>query len=119
MNQLSLLPEPPARRVKRERAVTPDATQFARSHARTSDPSTSHDAAARAEKFAKSQSGRILACLLTFGPMSKDQIATQLNLTGVQVSRRLPDLNRDGLAYPTDLTNKSASGCAERIWAAT
>jgi len=91
---------------------------FATTHARKRDPQTSKDAAKAAEKFANTHSGRVLACLLTFGPMTVDQIAKITGLQSQQVNKRLPDLERAEMALPTALTAKSNSGRDERLWVA-
>ena len=91
---------------------------FALIHARRSDPRTSRDAARAAERFAASQAGRVLACLLRHGPQSKTQLAGRTGLTDIQCDRRLPDLERAGLARPTCQIARSTSGNPERVWAA-
>jgi predicted ArsR family transcriptional regulator len=92
---------------------------FAHTHARASDPATSHAAAASASLIAPTQCERILACLKRYGPASKDEIAAKTGLTGVQVDRRLPDLKAQGKALPSPVISKSASGRDERCWVAT
>lgn len=93
-------------------------TDFAITHARSTDPATSHEAAAAAERFAKSHCGLIYQCLLERGPASKDEIAERTGLTGVQVDRRLNDLLKRELALPTSLLGTSKTGRRERIWTA-
>jgi predicted ArsR family transcriptional regulator len=87
-----------------------------RTHARATDPETSHAAATSVAEFAGSHCDRIIACLKLYGPLTKDEIATRTGLTSVQVDRRLPDLERQGLAEPTGGTRPSHAGRAERIW---
>lgn len=88
-------------------------------HARTTDPWTSHAAAAARHTFATGHAAKVLACLQLFGPQTKDEIAGKTGLTSVQVDRRLPDLKTKGLAHPTGETRQSLSGRPERVWAAT
>lgn len=98
--------------------MTQLAIDFAASHARRSDPRTSHDAAKAAEKFAASHAGRILECLKRHGPMTVDQIAARVGLLPHQTNKRLPDLQARSLAIPLDRTEPSASGRQERLWIA-
>lgn len=87
-------------------------------HARKTDPHTSHEAAARIHEFAGAHCDRILECLQRFGPLNKDQIADHTGLSSVQVDRRLPDLRKKGLANPTGDVRPSHSGRPERVWQA-
>jgi predicted ArsR family transcriptional regulator len=91
---------------------------FAQSHARTSDPNTSHEAAARAVEFVGAHCDRILACLREHGPLTKDEIARRTGLTPVQVDRRLPDLRARQQAAPNGDERQSDSGRLERVWKA-
>lgn len=95
-------------------------TEFARTHARSDDPATSHAAAASAAEFSGTHCARILSALCKYGPMTKDQIARRTGLTPVQVDRRLPDLYDEakGKIYPTGETRNSDAGRPERVWAA-
>ena len=85
--------------------------------ARNSDPITSHAAARNAERFAESHTGRILAALKE-GPRSAHGIAAMTGLTVVQVDRRLPELQRAGLAevMSDGLFIVIVGGC--RVWRA-
>lgn len=85
--------------------------------ARRTDPVTSHAAAGAAESFAKAHADRILKCLRQTGPLGKDGIANHTGLDGVAVSRRLPELERQGLVYPTGEKRISNTGRLEREWA--
>ena len=69
--------------------------------ARRTDPQTSHDAASRAERFAASHAGRILAALKEHGPGTPAALSGHTGLTVVQIDRRLPELRVIGLAWPT------------------
>lgn len=88
-------------------------------HARSSDPATSHASAAAATSFVGTHCDRIIAALTTHGPMTKDEIASRAGLSPVQVDRRLPDLMADGRASPTGDIGQSFSGRPERVWAST
>ncbi len=91
---------------------------FAQTHARTTDPETSHEAAERALEFALGHADRIHACLQAHGPQTKDEIADRTGLSPVQVDRRLPDLRKAGRAFPTGDVRQSHAGRAERVWSA-
>jgi predicted ArsR family transcriptional regulator len=91
---------------------------FAHTHARAEDPDVSHEAAARAVEFSGAHCDRILACLQTFGPQTKDEIADKTGLSPVQVDRRLPDLRKALKAFPTGDIRQSHAGRAERVWIA-
>lgn len=96
MNQLALLDDGP--------------------RARQSDSWTSHAAAQRVAEFAGSHIDVILACLVRHGPQTIDEIAKRTPLNSVQISRRLSECDRRGLAEPTGLCRLSASGRPERVW---
>jgi predicted ArsR family transcriptional regulator len=87
-------------------------------NARQSDPWTSHVAARRTREFAGGHVATILECLREHGPQTVDQIAGRTRLNSQQVNKRLPDMEKAGLAAPTGLTRLSASGRPERVWAA-
>jgi len=64
-----------------------------RPRARRRDPATSHEAAKRAERFAQSHAGRILAVFQEFGsPWTAHELSKVTGLTVVQIDRRLPEL---------------------------
>ena len=84
--------------------------------ARNSDPSTSHGAADQAKELQARHHRIIVAALHQHGPCGKDRLAVLTNLTGVQVCRRLSELDSLGLAKPTGRTVKSTAGRAEREW---
>lgn len=86
--------------------------------ARRADPGTSHAAAKSAVDLAKAHHGVILACLKAHGPLGKDGIAARTRLDGVQVCRRLVELERAGLAQQTGRTVASTAGRQEREWSA-
>ena len=73
-------------------------------------------AADAAPVFAKKHVISILECLAKHGPLGKDGIAKLTGLDGVQISRRLPELQKDGLILLTGKTVKSSTGNQEREW---
>lgn len=93
-------------------------TNFAQTHSRTNDPSTSKIAAERAESMSSKHRNIILNVLKKYGALSKDEIAQYCDLNGTQIARRLPDLQDSGLAEPTGETRISESGRPERVWRA-
>jgi hypothetical protein len=83
-----------------------------RTHARTSDPQTSKDAAKRLG-FAVSQCDRILTAL----PGIAEEIASTTGLNSWQVSKRLSDLQRAGLAKASaDNVRLASSGRKQMVW---
>jgi hypothetical protein len=86
------------------------------SHARRSDPETSHEAAGRVREFAAGQCAAILAVLQERGPLGAEQIAAYLHFDAYAVRKRLADLEHAGRAKPLPLQRVTASGRHERIW---
>jgi predicted ArsR family transcriptional regulator len=84
--------------------------------ARRTDPATSKAAARAAVELRAQHQALILEALKRHGPLGKDAIAARTRLTGVQVCRRLTELQRDKLIEPTGQTVTSTSGRAEREW---
>lgn len=99
--------------------------------ARATDPLTSHAAAARSRVFAKTHRDRIFDALRTssttydqghcdhWGVTAKE-IAAMTGLTVVQIDRRLPELERDGLVTVSGDENGKdlvVDGC--RVWELT
>jgi predicted ArsR family transcriptional regulator len=85
--------------------------------ARNTDPSTSHEAAQLALNFQAQHHRNILDALRVHGPMGKDTIGARAGLTGVQVSRRLAELEKLKKVRATGTLVRSNSGRAEREWA--
>ena len=85
--------------------------------ARSSDPATSHAAADSARELQARHHRIILAALEAHGAAGKDRLAVLTSLTGVQVCRRLVELERMGKAAPTGKTVTSTAGRQEREWA--
>jgi len=65
-----------------------------RPRARRRDPATSHEAAKRADRFAKSHAGRILAVFQSCADFTytADELARHTGLSVEQVCRRLPEI---------------------------
>ena len=80
--------------------------------ARTTDPATSHAAAKRVRGEAITHRNRIMAALRE-RPMTVKEIADATGLTQYAASKRLPELQRLGLAGPT---GEEREGC--RVWSA-
>ncbi len=85
---------------------------------RKTDPQTSKEAAARVEEFAPSQHQTIIALLKEYGKQTPEQIAAHMGIDAYAVRKRLPELQRQGLALPTGETAKTASGRSQRVWIA-
>ncbi|MEB3198434.1 MAG: hypothetical protein VKP62_14635, partial [Candidatus Sericytochromatia bacterium] len=102
-----------AHRAAATAVAPPDLPLFAPStRARASDPVTSHQAAERAAPAASGQRACVLAVLRQYGDLTYREIDQRLNWhTGAQ--RRLPELERLGLARPT---GDERDGC--RVWTA-
>jgi predicted transcriptional regulator len=84
---------------------------------RNTDPVTSWMAAGQADGLAKDHCAIILECLQQNGPHGKDGIMLLTQLDKSQISRRLSELERQGLISQTGLLVKSTSGRMEREWA--
>jgi hypothetical protein len=84
---------------------------------RNTDPVTSHMAAAQAGGLAKDHAIIIVDCLQRYGPHGKDGIMLLTRLDRNQISRRLPELEREGLIKQTGQLVKSTSNRMEREWA--
>ncbi|SHN40310.1 hypothetical protein [Rhizobacter sp. OV335] len=88
-----------------------------RALARRSDPTTSHLAAQSAAELQLTHFTVILTCLKKHGPLGKDGIAARSRLDGVQICRRLVQLERKGFVKQTGNLVPSTSGRPEREWA--
>ena len=86
--------------------------------ARSSDPATSHAAAAQAGGLATKHQRQILAALLD-GPAGASGIAARCGLLSHQVNKRIAELARDGRIVQTGRGVPSSSGRGEREWKAT
>jgi predicted ArsR family transcriptional regulator len=87
--------------------------------ARKSDPITSHLAAKRAAEFAPTHARRILSCLMYYGPCTVDELAARASMPSQAINKRLPELQRAGLALPVaGKLRPSDSGRMARVWSA-
>ena len=84
--------------------------------ARSTDPSTSHNAADQVDELALRHYKKILDCLRRCGALGKDGIALHSGLEGNQVARRMSELHRLGLVELTGRLAKSNAGRSEREW---
>jgi transcription initiation factor IIE alpha subunit len=84
---------------------------------RNTDPVTSWMAADQADGLAKDHAIIIVNCLQRNGALGKDGIMLLTRLDRNQISRRLPELEREGLIKQTGQLVKSTSNRMEREWA--
>lgn len=94
-------------------------TDFAHTHARTTDPHTSHKAAAAAKGLAGAHRDLIIGWLGSLS-MNDDgrtieEIAAGVGLTHVQVARRMSELEADGRATWSG-ERLLSSGRNGRVW---
>lgn len=85
--------------------------------ARATDPGTSHEAAQACLQFSCEHRRKILEALQQ-GPAGKCELARRTGLDGVAIARRLPELQREGLAKPTGRRVLSLAARPEREWEA-
>jgi predicted Rossmann fold nucleotide-binding protein DprA/Smf involved in DNA uptake len=83
--------------------------------ARSSDPETSHAAAAQAVGLATRHQRQILAALLD-GPAGASGIAARCGLLPHQIGKRITELAKAGRIVETGRLVASASGRGEREW---
>lgn len=96
---------------------TPQLDMFERTHARRADPATSRQAARSMAMPSEAQRQAVYVALMMAGkPVTADEIAVRAGLDKVQVCRRLPELEREGMAEPTDETRPTPSGRSARCW---
>ncbi|MCX8018852.1 MAG: hypothetical protein N2690_13305 [Rhodocyclaceae bacterium] len=86
--------------------------------ARPTDPWTSHEAAARAAEFAPTQRNRILGMQRLYGPLTPEEISNLLGFEPYAIRKRLPELQKAGLAMPTGEVKPTRSGRHQRVWRA-
>ena len=74
----------------------------AREHARTTDPSTSHEAADLAGDLARDQVRRCVAALYNAGPrgLTTHELADYLGIAAEKLTKRTSDCVRQGFAFP-------------------
>ena len=91
-------------------------------HARKNDPVTSHKASEKAGGLAHQHCAEIKRVLDNVYPkgLNFEEIANRVGFTQTtQVSRRMVDLERQGLAVRTGETSPTSSGRQAQIWKAT
>ena len=86
--------------------------------ARRRDPVTSHDAAESMKTAAAQQAERVLQALRSLGEAGAEQIGLACGLDAYAVRKRLPELQRIGLAALTGVVRSTSSGRSERVWRA-
>lgn len=86
--------------------------------ARRHDPATSHAAAERASRFSESHAGRIHVALMA-GPQTAHELARRLGMSIEQVCRRLPDLQRAGMAVVAVCDGRVVTRDGFRVWQAS
>lgn len=84
---------------------------------RSEDPETSKQAAHRVSEFANNFMSQIYQELKK-RDSTFEELAHATGLRPDQVWRRLPDLEKVGLAQATDLTRRGSSGRHQRVWRA-
>lgn len=85
--------------------------------ARSTDPATSHAAAASMAVGASAQRAQVLSALRALGQASATRIAERAGLTQVQVCRRLPELLDSGAVEVVPMALAyTASRRPERVW---
>lgn len=90
--------------------MTGDLLEWARTHARRSDPGTSHEAARRSRGLAARQHALILACMSDGVWRAAEQIGDAIGLDHVSVNRRLPELVAQAKLEPTEERHRNRSG---------
>jgi CRP-like cAMP-binding protein len=89
--------------------------------ARSTDPSTSHAAAAKSAKFRETHAERIHGYLADLGAgdgATAEGIARATGLTVVQVDRRLPELKRAGVVRVVQIDGADWVINGFRVWEA-
>lgn len=84
--------------------------------ARRTDPATSHAAAKRAEHFADTHKGRILAALREHGPMGAHEMQQWTGLTVVQIDRRINELRDAGQIAACSVDGKQLERFGCSVW---
>lgn len=87
--------------------------------ARTSDPATSHQAAASVRLRTGSQKWRLLEAFFAGGPAIAEQAARRANLLRSGYWKRVSELLADGLIYDTGETALSTAGESCRVYRIT
>jgi len=87
-------------------------------HARNTDPSTSHVAAGRVQRFCTTHVDKIVSCLTFHGDKTAAEIAACTGLTVVQIDRRLPELERKGVVCVAKADGADLVRDGFRVWKA-
>ncbi len=95
--------------------------EWGATHARNSDPRTSHEAARKAQPSANRHVRAIVTFLQNIHPRgaAADVIAAETKLERHVVLKRLSDAERAGLAIPTGETRLMNTRRKGRVWMAT
>ena len=90
-------------------------------YARTNDPVTSWEAAETiTDDGARGSQQYVLSYLRTYGPCIAEQIETSTTKwRASRIRTALTELERDGLAHPTDSYGRTERGRRARKWEAT
>ena len=86
-------------------------------HARPTDPDTSHEAAQQAEGPARRHKRIIVGVLRVWGPLASYEIADRCAaLDYWQVTRRISDLRRDGKVEDSGARRLTPNGRPAGVW---
>ena len=84
--------------------------------ARSTDPLTSHIAAARAEKFSGSHIERIKFALAVLGDATAKELSHETGLSIVQIDRRLPEMAEAKTAHVKCVSGQPLTRGGYRVW---
>lgn len=96
-----------------------DDIEVIKKRARAHDPVTSVAAAERSARFAASHAGRVYRALQELGTATAGELEAHTGLTVVQIARRLPELQRDGMVEVLQLNGEDIVREGFRVWLAT
>lgn len=85
-------------------------------HARVTDPATSHQAAARARHTAEDDRQLVLTILREHGPLTDFEIAELAGRQQTSLGVRRGELVKVGLVEYAGITRPSPSGSPARVW---
>lgn len=88
---------------------------FIRMHCRSTDPTTSQNAARHAQTFASGHCKLILDSLRLTGPQCSKEIGAAIGLKSEQVSRRTKDMRLAGLIRIADLAQRDGCDVLEAV----
>ncbi len=83
---------------------------------RTTDPTTSHKAAATASKRGPTQRRRVWNTLKTLGPATDYEISTRLGILRSSASKRRQELSDAGFIVDTGLRRPTDTGSSAIVW---